>query len=185
MKKIGRKKPSSNVRRMRDPIPWKYSILTLCCGFLLVGGFFMAARLHFSSMSYGIENSTLRKQVKRLRTENRQLTVSRETALSNLRNEARKLGFQPRTARNIEVVSAVEMKPELASSKKEIGTDAVAAIEKYEDELDIPESVGAESRIVIKQKPKTEARLNDTHKISKEDAMEISDRNFDSLEARL
>ncbi|HLL99733.1 MAG TPA: hypothetical protein VK400_01655, partial [Pyrinomonadaceae bacterium] len=52
--------------REGDPIPWRYCFLTLICGSLLVGGFFLAARQHFSAIDYGIKNAKLRQQKENL-----------------------------------------------------------------------------------------------------------------------
>ena len=54
-------------RRERDPIPWRYCFLTLVAALILVGGFFFAARQHFSSIDFGIKNSKLRKQIEESR----------------------------------------------------------------------------------------------------------------------
>lgn len=116
-------KRKSNVRRQRDPIPWKYCFLTLICGLFLVAGFFWAARSHFSSMDYGMKNAKLRKQIDELKSENQRLTLSRELALtpSEIKEAAKKLGFTTMTAKNIESIdskSADEVKTEVTESKK-------------------------------------------------------------------
>lgn len=108
------------VRRQRDPLPWKYCLLTLACGLFLVAGFFWAARSHFSSMDYGMKNAKLRKQIEELKAENRRLQLSREIALSpaEIKRQAKKLGLMPMTARNIEVVGAARPKPAEKSPAK-------------------------------------------------------------------
>jgi hypothetical protein len=95
----------SKVRRQGDPIPWKYCILTLLCGLLLVAGFFWAARQHFSSMDYGMKNAKLRKQIEEITSENRRLQLTKEIALSpaEIKKAAKKLGLTTKTARNIEI----------------------------------------------------------------------------------
>jgi hypothetical protein len=62
---------------------------------ILVAGFFLAARQHFSSMEYGLQNSRLRRQIDELESEKRKLTVSREVSLSpvELRKAVRRIGF--------------------------------------------------------------------------------------------
>jgi len=89
----------------RDPIPWRYCILTLCCGLLLVTGFFFAARQHFSSIDFGIKNSRLRKQIEELEADKRRLILSKEIALSpsEIKKAAKKIGLTEMTASNIEV----------------------------------------------------------------------------------
>ena len=52
------------------------------CAFLLVCGFFFAARQHFSSMDVGMKNSRLRKQIDDLESEKRRLLLAREVSLS-------------------------------------------------------------------------------------------------------
>ena len=89
----------------RDPIPWKYCLLTLGCGLILVVGFFFAARSHFASIDFGIKNSKLRKQIEELEADKRRLILSKEIALSpgEIKKAAKKLGLAEMTASNIEV----------------------------------------------------------------------------------
>ena len=61
---------------------WPTYILMLVCGLVLVSGFFLAGRQHFSSMDYGMKNSRLRKQVDELEAEKRRLLLAREVSLS-------------------------------------------------------------------------------------------------------
>lgn len=92
-------------RRAGDPIPWKYCLLTLGCGLVLVVGFFFAARSHFASIDFGIKNSKLRKQIEELEADKRRLILSKEIALSpgEIKKAAKKLGLSDMTASNIEV----------------------------------------------------------------------------------
>ena len=89
----------------RDPIPWKYCLLTLACGLMLVTGFFFAARSHFASIDFGIKNSKLRKQIEELEGDKRRLILSKEIALSpaEIKKAAKKIGLTEMTASNIEV----------------------------------------------------------------------------------
>ena len=98
-------KRRSKISRECDPIPWKYCLLTLVCGLILVGGFFSAARLHFSSIDYGIKNSKLRNEIKKLKEEKRLLILRREVMLSGISKTARKIGFRKRTVNDIELVN--------------------------------------------------------------------------------
>lgn len=109
-KKAQPRKRISSVRRQRDPLPWKYCLLTLVCGLFLVSGFFWAARAHFSSMDYGMKNAKLRKEIDQLKSETRRLKLAREIALSpgEIKKAAKKLGLMNMTARNIEVVGTDE-----------------------------------------------------------------------------
>jgi len=89
----------------REPIPWKYCLLTLACGLMLVVGFFFAARSHFASIDFGIKNSRLRKQIDELEADKRRLILSKEIALSpaEIKKAAKKIGLTEMTASNIEV----------------------------------------------------------------------------------
>ncbi|MCB1024075.1 MAG: hypothetical protein KDB79_06790, partial [Acidobacteria bacterium] len=91
-RKIKPIKRRSRVKRERDPIPWKYCVLTLICGLIFVAGFFTAARLHFSSIDYGFKNSALRKDLGKLENEKRRLILHREIALSSISKTAEKIG---------------------------------------------------------------------------------------------
>lgn len=83
------------IRRERDPLPWKYCFMTIVCGLILLAGFFGAARQHFASIEYSIKNSKLKKQIEELKTEKRSLINARETALapSEIIKAAKKYGF--------------------------------------------------------------------------------------------
>ena len=110
------------IRREKDPIPWRYCLLTLCCGVFLVGGFFFAARSHFSSIDFGIKNSGLKKQLEDLESEKRRLTLLKEIALSpaEIKRAAKKLGLTEMTAATIQSFyptnSSVQEKPEAEKS---------------------------------------------------------------------
>lgn len=86
---------SSRVRRQRDPIPWKYCVLTVVCGLLLVAGFFVAAKQHFTSVQTGMGNAELRGTVAKLKDENRRLLISKERASTpaKIAKLARDYGF--------------------------------------------------------------------------------------------
>ncbi|NNE67505.1 MAG: hypothetical protein HKN33_13145 [Pyrinomonadaceae bacterium] len=111
---------SSRVRRQRDPIPWKYCVLSLICGLLLVAGFFAAAQQHFSSLGVAMDNAKLRVKIKQLRDQKRKLLISKERAASpaKIATLARKIGFTdtPRTVVTgapevIEAASTRDAKP--------------------------------------------------------------------------
>lgn len=111
-KKMPEIKKSQRVqKRGRDPIPWKYCLLTLTCGLILVVGFFLAARQHFSSIDFGIKNSKLRKQIENLEAEKRRFILAKEIALSpaEIKKAAQKLGFREMSASNIEVYRPVNV----------------------------------------------------------------------------
>lgn len=100
--------PSQNrktkIQREREPISWKYILLTSFCGLMLVVGFFGAARQHFASINYGINNSKLKKEVEELKSEQRRLLIAKEVALSppEIKKSAKKMGFTEMTASNIQ-----------------------------------------------------------------------------------
>lgn len=111
---------TQKIKRERDPIPWRYCLMTLFCGFLLVGGFFFAARQHFSSIDYGIKNSQLKKQLEELESEKRRLILSKEIALtpSEIKKAAKKLGLTEMTASNIEISAPKIENPEMPKTEK-------------------------------------------------------------------
>lgn len=109
-----RKKTPENSKNLRlqskrDSIPWKYCLLTLTCGLVLVVGFFFAARQHFSSIDFGIKNSRLRKQIENLESDKRRFILAKEIALSpaEIKKAAQKLGFREMSASNIEAYNPV------------------------------------------------------------------------------
>jgi len=74
---------------------WNYYVAAaaVCC--VLVAGFFLAARQHFSSIDFGIKNSRLRRQLDELQSEKRRLMLSKEITLSpgEIKKAARRVGF--------------------------------------------------------------------------------------------
>jgi hypothetical protein len=92
-------------RREREPIPWRQCLLALVCGLILVGGFFYAARTHFSAVDFGMKNAKLRRQKEDLEAEQQRFKLAREIALSpaEIKKAARKLGFQDMSASNIQI----------------------------------------------------------------------------------
>lgn len=74
---------------------WNYYVAAtaVCC--VLVAGFFLAARQHFSSIDFGIKNSRLRRQLDELQAEKRRLMLSKEITLSpgEIRKAAKRVGF--------------------------------------------------------------------------------------------
>jgi AAA15 family ATPase/GTPase len=81
--------------RIQPASSWQYyATATICCT-VLVAGFFLAARQHFSSMEYGLQNSKLRRTLDELQSEKRKLLVTREVSMSpiELRKAVRRIGF--------------------------------------------------------------------------------------------
>ncbi len=174
-------KRKSNVIRTRDPIPWKYCLLTLVCGLIFVAGFFWAARHHFASMDYGMKNAKLRKQINELESKNRHLQYLKAIALSpkEIKKSAKKLGLSEMTARNIESVGSDKnegkvnetIKPQKGDLNKEINSYSDNEKDKNADnEKDNkPETKKAkendETKIV---KPKKDAKKTEIRKSSQE-----------------
>ena len=101
------KSGKEQVRRERDPLPWRYCLLTLVCGLILVGGFFFAARQHFSAIEYGLKNAKLREQKNTLETEQRRLYLAREISLTpgEIKKAAKKIGLREFSTDSIQYVS--------------------------------------------------------------------------------
>ena len=104
------KNKTERIKHERDPIPWRYCLLTLVCGLILVGGFFWAARQHFSAMDFGIKNAKLRKSKSDLETEQRRLALVKEMSLSpaEIKKFAQKNGLQDLTVQSIETINPIK-----------------------------------------------------------------------------
>lgn len=112
------KKPPKKISRPRDPIAWRYGFLTLCCGLILVVGFFFAARQHFSSIDFSIKNSRLKKQIDELEDAKRRLILEKESAMTSaeIKKAAQKIGFLDMTESNDEAVRPTNEKPKTEKS---------------------------------------------------------------------
>jgi hypothetical protein len=133
---LPKKNSKEKIRREKDPIPWRYCLLTLVCGTFLVGGFFVAARSHFASIDFGIKNSSLKKQLEDLEAEKRHLLWLKETALSpaEIKKAAKKLGLTETTASNFVTVSSkVEEKSEKSLAAKNAPEKTKQLVEKTVD----------------------------------------------------
>ena len=118
---LPKKTTKEKIHREKDPIPWRYCLLTLLCGTFLVGGFFIAARSHFASIDFGIKNSSLKKQLEDLEAEKRHLLWLKEKALSpaEIKKAAKKLGLTEMSASNFQTFGAkVDEKPEKTIAAK-------------------------------------------------------------------
>ena len=106
---------TSRVRLERDPVPWKFTLTAVFFAVLLGFGFFWAANLHFVSMNIGIDNNNLRGRIEDLRSKNRRLTLTRETALSpqEIREAASRIGLRNLTVSSLVAVGA---EPEFANA---------------------------------------------------------------------
>ncbi len=94
-KNITKNNPTKNASPERKSIPWRYRLLTLVCGLLLVVGFFFAARQHFASFDFRVKNSRLKKQIEELEADKRRLLLAKEIALSHseIKKAAKKIGL--------------------------------------------------------------------------------------------
>ena len=108
-KRISQSNTTKKIHRERDPISWRYCLLTVVCGLFLVGGFFVAARQHFSSIDFSIKNSRLKKQIEELEADKRRFLLAKEIALtpSEIKKAAKKIGLTDMAASNIEVYRPV------------------------------------------------------------------------------
>lgn len=104
------------IKREREQVSLKYIAIASVCGIILAAGFFGAARQHFASINYGINNSKLKKQVDELKSEQRRLQLSKEIALSpaEIKKSAKRIGFTEMTANNIQTFSAEKTAVELS-----------------------------------------------------------------------
>jgi hypothetical protein len=89
--------PSASVKRPQrsQTSSWHYTAVAVMCCAVLVAGFFFAARQHFSSMEYGLQNSRLRRDLDELQSEQRRLLLNREVTMSptELRKAIKRLGY--------------------------------------------------------------------------------------------
>jgi hypothetical protein len=137
------------VRREKDPIPWRYCLLTLVCGVFLVGGFFLAARSHFSSMDFGIKNSSLKKQIEDLESEKRRLLLLKEIAMSptEIKKAAKKLGLTEMTASSFQVTGQNTEKTEKPAVVKSSPENVKATVT---EKTDTPKNVEKVSKNGVK-----------------------------------
>lgn len=61
---------------------WKLYLVMVIISVVIVAGFFLSGKQHFSSWDFSIRNSKLRKQIDELETEKRRLILAREVANS-------------------------------------------------------------------------------------------------------
>jgi len=96
---------------------WQYYAVTVVCGAVLVAGFLLAARQHFSSMEYGLQNGKLRRQLEELQSEKRRLLLNREVAVTpiELRKAVKRIGFMDTPS-----VQADSVKPQNASVQRSV-----------------------------------------------------------------
>lgn len=100
-------KKINHIKRDRDPIPWRYCLLTLVCGLILATGFFWAATQHFSAMDLSMKNAKLRDQKQSLEDEARRLYLSKQSLVSfdQVKKAAQKYGLQKLSVQNIQTIN--------------------------------------------------------------------------------
>ncbi len=169
-KNLPNKNKSQRSRSKGEPIPWRYCLLTLGCGLVLVVGFFFAARQHFSSIDFSIKNSRLRKQIEELEAGKRRLILAKEIAMSpaEIKKAAQKIGFREMTASNIEVYrpnanpsdkptnQAEKLKTEKAVEEKPKQTATAKPEESKKSEKPIKEEKKPQAEKEKVDKPKTQ-----------------------------
>ena len=95
--------PATSISRPQRPKASSWQYYTV-----LVAGFFFAARQHFSSMEYGLQNSKLRRTLDALQSEKRRLLLNREIAISpiELKKAVRRIGFVDTPSNQAETIKA-------------------------------------------------------------------------------
>lgn len=144
-------------RREREPIPWRYCFLTLICGVILVGGFFFAARQHFSAIDYGFKNAKLRQQKEDLEADQRRFKLTKEIALSpaEIKKAARKIGFQDMSAANIQLFTKTDSEKPSGAGKTadDVRARIVTKPENSDREKNKETGAGEKSEKKIEKKP--------------------------------
>jgi hypothetical protein len=111
----------SNKRRAdRKRIPLGTILITFLCGSIIFAGIFIAASQHFSSMSLGMQNSKLRKELDDFQAENRRLTLAKEIAMSpgQIRKLAHEIGMNDVDIANEPIIKIKETKTETAAVRE-------------------------------------------------------------------
>lgn len=163
---------SSRVRRDREPVPWKFALAAFTFGIVLAAGFFAAARFHFQSIDFGMDNSELRNRIEELRSKNRRLKLQKEVALSpaEIKQAARKMGLSVTTVRNLEAVGRPSAELASAPEKPSAGVELLEAAFRIASKAGpatarekgkIVRTVDSEKIVPSEQKP---AKPSDTEK---------------------
>jgi len=141
-KKISQINKRQKTKRQSNPIPWRYCILTLICGLFLITGFFLAARQHFSSIEFSMENSRLRKQLNELEADKRRLVLAKEIALSHaeIKRVAKKIGFTETTNKLAAVPAQINsaVKPRVEKAAEKVKQAVSGKIEAIKKAVEIP-----------------------------------------------
>ncbi len=110
---------------------WRTYSLILVCALLMVSGFFLAGRQHFSSIDYGMRNSRLRRQIDDLEAEKRRLLLAREVSLSpaEIKKAIRRNGMADPTVGG-EVAQVASSTKEKAIPQNPVQTPAKSLVQK-------------------------------------------------------
>ena len=146
-------------------IPWSFVLLVIVCACVVATGFFFAARQHFTSMDYGLQNSKLRERLESLEAEKRRLLLAREVALSPLAmtKAAKGIGLRQATDEIVPVQASVKAKAE----DKRI--ELTAATQPVTKKADTPQVIPALMSAPVQPKTgETRRRVVDAQKEKKE-----------------
>ncbi len=155
-----KKRTGRAVTQVNSKRRFRTYVLMVVCGLVLVSGFFLAAREHFSSMDFGMKNSKLRKQIDDLQAEKRRLLLARETSLSpaELKKAAQKAGVgQPTEVAPTEVSQVPATISEKAGPPVKDEPAAATLVVKTSMTAPTASSVAAVAKIE-KQQPKPFAK---------------------------
>jgi len=100
---------------------WKLYLVMAVISAVIVAGFFLSGKQHFSSWDFSIRNSKLRKQIDELETEKRRLILARETANSPIELKRAISKMMPATAATSPTLASV-VKPADKQGDKAIVT---------------------------------------------------------------
>lgn len=164
-RKISQTNQKKKTKRQGNPIPWRYCVLTLVCGLLLITGFFFAARQHFSSIDYSIKNSRLRRQLNELEADKRRLTLAKEIALSpaEIKKVAKKIGFTETTNKIAAVPAGINSAVNKQAEKvKQAVSSKIEVVKKVVETPAKPakEAVKPEKARETKEKPDKSSTQN-------------------------
>jgi hypothetical protein len=153
-------KSVSPVRRERAAAPWKNVALGIMCSVILVGGLFNAAKQHFSTVTYSMDNSELQKTKVKLVAEKRKLEVERDEALApqNVERAGLKIGLKKFSSQDFQFIeagktsSSVDNPKTMAENKSKDAADAKSLVtrtvaQKKVDAAKAP--VAKEDRVLI------------------------------------
>lgn len=122
---VSRSKRSNKRRPVSGGIPFGTILITFLCGSIIIAGVFFAASQHFSSMSLGMQNSKLRKQLDDFQAENRRLTLAKEIAMSpaQVRKLAREIGMNDVDIANEPIIKIAQTKTEIQKADENTKTN--------------------------------------------------------------